>query len=382
MKATSSLNKIAGLKKRIRVIQGGQGAGKTYAILIILINHALSKSNKEIFIASHELSKMRITIIKDFINICKDIGIYNSEHMTMTGGTHASFFNGSFIRFLGLDKTDIGKGLRSDVVFINECNKVKFETYRELTSRAENIYLDFNPNAKFWVHDEVINRPDAQFITLTFKDNEFLGDVEVGEILRYKEKGYDDEGNEINPYWANMWRVYGLGLVGITQGTVFQNWKEYDEDPEDLPFMYGIDWGYNDPFVIVQVFFNWQKKELFVKEIAYLTQLKPDGCLEVANQRVNDKTKLTVCDHSPAMRTMFLDDGWNIYNAKKDTVEEKTKQLQNWQIFVHKDSLNIKEELYNYKYSDKDPERPIDAFNHAIDAITYVEREIRYEIVG
>jgi phage terminase large subunit len=61
---TTALRKIATLKKRIWVIQGGQGAGKTFSILIFLIDYASRNSNKEIFIASEELSKMRITVIK------------------------------------------------------------------------------------------------------------------------------------------------------------------------------------------------------------------------------------------------------------------------------------------------------------------------------
>jgi len=72
---TTALRKIARLKKRIWVIQGGQGAGKTFSILILIINHALNHAGKEIFIASQELSKMRITVIKDFVKVMKAIGV-------------------------------------------------------------------------------------------------------------------------------------------------------------------------------------------------------------------------------------------------------------------------------------------------------------------
>jgi PBSX family phage terminase large subunit len=216
MQVTTALRKIAALRKRIKGIQGGQGAGKTYAILALIINHASSNANKEIFIASEELSKMRITVIKDFINIMKSFNIYNSDHFT--DGTLYRFPNGSFIKFIGLDKVDIGKGLRSDIMFVNEANKVKFDTYRELTSRAKQIFIDFNPNRKFWFHTEILTRNDCDFLKLTFLDNEFLSKEERGEILRYKEKGFAKDGTVINQYWANMWRVYGLGEVGQVEG--------------------------------------------------------------------------------------------------------------------------------------------------------------------
>ena len=125
MKPTTALLKISKLKKKIWGIQGGQGAGKTYSILQIIINHASSNANKEIYIASDELSKMRITVIKDFCKIMKSFNIFNKNEFT--DGTLYRFKNGSFIKFIGLDKADIGKGLRSDVIFINEANKIKFE---------------------------------------------------------------------------------------------------------------------------------------------------------------------------------------------------------------------------------------------------------------
>src|SRR4051812_44258586 len=121
MQQTTALRKIAALRKRIKGIQGGQGAGKTYAILILLTNHASGNPNKEIFIASEELSKMRITVIKDFITILKGFGIFQKENFV--DGTLYRFTNGSFIKFIGLDKEDIGKGLRCDIVFVNEANK-------------------------------------------------------------------------------------------------------------------------------------------------------------------------------------------------------------------------------------------------------------------
>ena len=248
-----ALRKIAGLKKRIKGIQGGQGAVKTYSILMLLINHASSQRNKEIFIASDELSKMRITVIKDFINIMKGFDIFRKENFT--DGTLYRFPSNSFIKFIGLDKVDIGKGLRSDIVFLNEANKTNFDTYRELTSRAKKVFIDFNPNKKFWFHTEVMPRDDCDFLKLTFLDNEFLGDQEKSEILRYKARGFDENGNILNPYWANAWRIYGLGEVGQVEGRIY-NWKpiDYNQYAAIQKQNYiGNDWGKVDPWAIVEV---------------------------------------------------------------------------------------------------------------------------------
>ena len=188
---TTALNKILGLRKRIRVIQGGQGSSKTYSILMILIDYAANNEKKDIYVASKELSKMKITVIKDFKNIMFEFGLFNPYKWNKQNSQY-TFPNKSTITFIGLDKEDIGKGLRSDVVFMNEANKVPFETYRELTSRAKNVYIDYNPNSEFWAHTDVLNRDDADFIILTYKDNEYLSKEEVREIEINREKAYID----------------------------------------------------------------------------------------------------------------------------------------------------------------------------------------------
>ena len=280
MNATTALRKIAALRKKIRVIQGGQGAGKTISILMLLINHASGNPNKEIIIASAELTKMRLTVIKDFIKVMKSFGIYSDYNFV--NGTLYRFPNGSFIKFVGLDKEDIGKGLRGDVFYLNEADKVNFETYREIASRFKNIYIDYNPNAKFWVHDEVIIRDDCDYLNLTFLDNEYLDAAERDEILLYFEKGYGikwtnnvqskDYPEPISKYWANKWRVYGLGEVGIIEGAVFENWEIIDEIPKDAKLLGGgIDFGYVNPAAAVNVY--KLNDEYIFDELIYETKL-------------------------------------------------------------------------------------------------------------
>lgn len=125
---TTALRKISALKKKIKVIRGGQGSAKTISILILLINHAARTPDREILIISSELTKMRLTVIKDFVKMMKAIGIF-SEHRFIAG-TLYRFPNGSFIKFIGLDKDDVGKGLRSDIAYFNEVNKCDKESYR------------------------------------------------------------------------------------------------------------------------------------------------------------------------------------------------------------------------------------------------------------
>ena len=399
MKATTALKKISGLKNRIWGLQGGQGAGKTYSVLQILINHAFVNDGKEIFVASNELSKMKITVIKDFVNIMKSFNIFNRANWV--DGTLYRFDNGSFIKFIGLDKEDIGKGLRSDVIFVNEANKVKFDTYRELTSRAKKIIIDFNPNKKFWFHTEVMDRPDCDYINLTFLDNEFLSEEEQNEILRYKTKGYDANGNVINQYWANMWQVYGLGKIGQVEGRIY-NWKSIDYIDYlkiDKQTYYGCDWGLVDPWGIVEVKYhdgnlyvhelnykseNELRRNLTTTELHQINANQDEGLVSWMFTKLNiPKDKIIVCDSNRPTKIIALRrSGWEyaVSVGGKTRLLDRIGTMQGLNVYYTSTSKNIEFEQENYSYQ-KDRfgvtlENPEDGNDHLINAIEYIAQKL------
>lgn len=421
MKPTTALRKISSLKKRIWGIQGGQGAGKTFSILQLLINHAASVPNREIYIASAELSKMRDTVLKDFITIVDLLGIDCEVTGEKYGAPRCDFPNKSFIRFLGLDKEDVGKGMRSHIVFVNEANKVNFNTYRELTSRAKRVVIDFNPNSRFWFHTEVVTRSDCDFLKLTFKDNEFLSKEEVFEIMLYKKKGFlldeydnyilDDNKQPIviNQYWANMWRVYGLGEVGQVEGRIY-NWNPIDlNDYLSIPKQtyYGCDWGKVDPWGIVEV--KYHDGNLYVHELNYDSEngieremspeklaairgseqsigdgLKTDGLVQWMFTKLNiSTTSIIACDSNRPNKIRTLRRaGWDYACScgRKMGLEERISVLSGMNIYYTTSSKNIEMEQENYCYAKdkfgKQQEQPIDQDNHLIDATVYITQKL------
>jgi phage terminase large subunit len=376
MKVTTATRKIANLKKRIWVVQGGQGAGKTFAILLFLINHASSVSHRRIFIASAELSKMKLGLIRDFIDIMKSLNLFQEQRLK--GGVVYYFSNSSFIHFIGLDKEDVGKGLRSHIVFVNEANKCKFEEVRELISRAKRVIFDYNPNARFWIDDEIKVRSDAEELILTYNDNEFLSDTERVEIEDYKKRGflnpgledYDFEKNIKSHYWANKWRVYGLGLYGKIDNAIYTDWTigEFDDN---LPYWFGLDFGYsNDPDAMVKVAIDESKGVIYIDECIYSTgqssSLLSDSIGLYAG--VND---LIIADSENPRLIEDLSEKYNIVGAVKWRVVERIKKVQSYKLIVTSNSLNLQLELENYVWSDKRALLPIDKYNHALDALGY-----------
>ncbi len=377
LKQTTALKKICALKKKYKAVRGGQGSSKTFSILMILINHASSKPNRNIYVVSAELTKMRETVIKDFVFIMMEAGIYN--HDNFLAGTLYKYPNGSTIKFLGLDKEDVGKGLRSHVVYFNEVNKVNQETFRQMASRSDNIYLDYNPDAEFYVDTDILTRPDCDFVQLTFKDNEQLKEGERDEILNYYNQGYNSDGTVKNKYWANLWQVYGLGNIGNLIGVIFENWHECEYIPKEAEFIsYGMDFGFtNDPTTLTAVYrYN---NELYLDELLYKTKLTNSDIIKEFERLNIPKHEMIVADSAePKSIEDIQRAGYRIEGAKKgaDSIKNGLDTLLRHPINVTKRSTNLKSELRTYRWAtDKDGKQtnvPEAGNDHAIDGVRYV----------
>lgn len=250
---TTAIDKLRKLKKRIRIIQGGTSAGKTYGILPILIDTAAKSPKIEISVVSETIPHLRKGAMRDFIKIMQATNRFNPDHWNKSNFVY-TFGNGAFIEFFSADQQSKVRGPRRDVLYINECNNVDFETYTQLAIRTkETIWLDYNPTNEFWVHTELLNDPDSDYLQLTYNDNEALADTIVAEIEKTRTRAFYDplaanlfaEQNIKSAYWANWWKVYGLGEVGSVQGVVFSNWQIVDNLPTDAQLKgVGIDFGF------------------------------------------------------------------------------------------------------------------------------------------
>jgi len=344
--------------------------------------------------------------MKDFIKILRELGIYEEVRIS---DTLFRFPSGSFIKFIGLDKEDIGKGLRCDIVFINEANKVSFETYRELTSRAKRVILDFNPNAEFWAHVEVVTREDAEFLILTYKDNEFLSYQELKEIERYSQLAYHDPdlenretpSNIKSKYWLNKWHVYGLGIIGTNPNRIFF-WNEIpDADYHKLVSKkyYGVDWGTVDPWGIIEA--KYYDGAIYLHELNYLSEnqikesLSPRELQSLHNPEDQEnqtlvkwyfnklgieKKSYVICDTNRPMKILALHQaGYNYaVEAPKPpgSIIDGIDLLSEIKVYYTSSSANLRYEQENYsRQVDRYGivlEEPEDLNNHLTDPARYV----------
>jgi phage terminase large subunit len=235
------------------------------------------------------------------------------------------------------------------------------------------VYLDFNPANEFWVHTELKHELDADFIILTYKDNQGLDKGIVQQIEKNRLKA------KTSTYWDNWWRVYGEGKIGQLQGAVFTNYSIIDKIPEEARLIgIGLDFGYSaDPTAIIEIYtYNNQR---ILNELAYQTKLLNSDIakiLPVSVPIVADSAEPKSIEEIRREKHGVLIKG---ATKGKDSINYGIDVMQRQDYLVTSNSTNLIKELRSYCWdTDKTGKRlnkPIDNFNHAIDAVRYHEME-------
>ena len=350
--------------KKIVVEQGGTRSGKTYNILLwIIFFYTEKNTDKTITICRKSFPSLRASVMRDFFEILRQHQLYQEEYHNKSN--HEYYLNGNLVEFISLDQPQKIRGRKRNLLYVNEANELFFEDWQQLIFRTDGkIILDYNPSDTFhWIYDKVIPRDDCEFHQTTYLDNPFLDQTIKDEIERLKDTDED------------YWRVYGLGERGSSRATIFQ--FGIAEAPKGKLVSIGMDFGFtNDPTAIVKVFQDGS--DLYIQELLYHTNL--------TNQDISEKLTemgLTRYDEiwADSAEPKSIEElhrmGWNIKPTAKgsDSVMAGIDILKRHKLYVTKESKNTIKEMQNYKWAeDKNGNllnRPISAFDHAIDATRY-----------
>lgn len=355
---------------RIIANKGGTRSGKTYAVMQLLLVIATTLK-RSISVVSESLPHLKRGALKDFREILDKEGLIEGRdyNENKTDNTF-TFPNGSVVEFFSVDNWGKVKGSRRDILFINECNRINYETYRQLAVRTtETIFLDWNPDNEFWYEENIAHREGTAEIHSTYLDNPYLDKAQIAEI----------ESNRHNEQW---WRVYGLGLTGYIEGTIYRPFIQIDELPDARSRMrhcYGLDFGYsNDPTALVDVYIDEAAKKIYVDEIIYESGLlNSDIARRMAEAGISKTTEIFADAAEPKSIDEIGRKGYhyNVKPAYKKDLLSQIQFLQQFEIYVTSRSLNVIKESRQYKWKeDRDGNavnEPIDAFNHAMDALRY-----------
>lgn len=354
--------------KKYRVIAnvGGCRSGKSYSTLQFLL-YLASNAKKPLLISivSETMPHLKRGCMRDFQNIIESTKMVEGKHYQVNRSDNVWTFGNGKIEFFSVDSPQKVLGPQRDILFINECNHIPYETYRQLSTRTSGtIFLDWNPAAPFWFEERGIEASDDTItIHSTYKDNPFLSEQQVKAI-------------EANKNDTNWWRVYGLGLVGSLEGTIYE-FEQCDSMPLNGIEVYGIDFGFtNDPTAIVRCKVDTGRKEIYAEEVCYKTNMLNKDIIEVLSSNGVEHTEIYADCAEPKTIAEIRSAGFNIrpcYKGKSITAQ--ISYMKGYKLFVSKKSLNLIKELRNYIWA-KDSSgntlnQPIDKFNHILDALRY-----------
>jgi len=347
--------------------RGGSRSGKTYNICIWIVVYCLRNTGKTITIVRKNYPSLKGSVMRDFIEVLDKFGKYNPNDLHKQDMFYE--LNGNTIEFLNADDEQKLRGRRRDLLWINESNELHRDEYTQLAIRTtDKIILDYNPSdIHSWIYEEE-EKDTCYWFKTTFLDNPFLSQEIIDEIKSLKDK---DE---------NLYRVFTLGERGIARSLVFNKYTEENEIPPQAKLLgYGMDFGFVDSSVLVQVY--KMGEHLYFKELIYESNLTIPDLIYRMEQLEMDRTDTIWADSSqPAAIEQIRRAGFNIKPVKKTTIQYGLDLLKRHYIHIVS-SPNIVKEFNSYKYkTDKDGKIlgvPEDKNNHATDALRYcVEMEL------
>ena len=239
------------------------------------------------------------------------------------------------------------------------------------------IIISFNPwNERHWLKARFFDRQDKNILALT---TNYL----CNEWLDESDKKLFEDMKKNNP---RRYQVAGLGEWGVTDGLVYENWRELEFDWREIlnkrqkaKAAFGLDFGYaNDPAAFFCGILDQEQKEIYVFDEIYQKGMQNTAIYNNI-EKLGFRKEIIVADSAEPKSIEHLRSlGWIRIKASKkgkDSINAGIQFIQDFKIFIHPRCVNFLTEISNYAW-DKDKfgkavNKPIDDFNHLMDAMRY-----------
>jgi phage terminase large subunit len=370
IKATAIFEKnydaIAG-DKRFIINEGGSRSSKTYSLCQLMIIYCLQNNNKVVSVIRKTFPALRATVLRDFIEILKDIGLYKQEMHNKSEHIY-TFANGSMVEFFSVDDEQKIRGRKRDIAWCNEANELYFDDFTQLNMRTEDkLIFDYNPSdSASWLYE--LPADESIKIKSTYKDNPFLPESIKAQI---EDLARTDEA---------LYQIYALGEKAISKSNIYSQWTFVAHRPAKfVKYVYGLDFGYNHPTALMRVYYC--DNDIYIEPVIYESYLTTTMLIEKLATLNIEQTVTILADYSrPEIIQEMNIAGYDVQNANK-VVKKGIDNLKTFGVFCQDDKA-IRREYENYKWKkigDFITDEPVKLFDDAMDAIRYATTHIRQE---
>lgn len=241
------------------------------------------------------------------------------------------------------------------------------------------VVLTFNPwSDRHWLKKRFFDEPSKNVLAMTtnYMCNEFLSEADLVLFEEMKK----------NP---RRYRTAGLGEWGIVEGLVYENWEERVFDVHEISIRpsvrsaFGMDFGYvNDPSTLFCGLVDTVAREIYVFDEMYEKGMSNEDIKEKVSEMGYSKERIKADSAEPKSIAYLRKAGLTRIRAAKkgpDSIRAGISIIQDYKIIIHPRCVNFITEISNYTW-DKDKfdnpiNKPIDDFNHLMDAMRYAMEE-------
>lgn len=241
------------------------------------------------------------------------------------------------------------------------------------------VVLTFNPwSDRHWLKKRFFDEPSKNVLAMTtnYMCNEFLSEADLVLFEEMKK----------NP---RRYRTAGLGEWGIVEGLVYENWEERVFDVHEISIRpsvrsaFGMDFGYvNDPSTLFCGLVDTVAREIYVFDEMYEKGMSNEDILSKVSEMGYSKERIKADSAEPKSIAYLRKAGLTRIRAAKkgpDSIRAGISIIQDYKIIIHPRCVNFITEISNYTW-DKDKfdnaiNKPIDGFNHLMDAMRYAMEE-------
>jgi phage terminase large subunit len=352
---------------RFVINEGGSRSSKTYSLCQLVIIYCLQNNNKVVSIIRKTFPALRATVLRDFIEILKELNIYSVEDHNKSEHIY-TFPNGSIVEFFSVDDEQKIRGRKRDIAWCNEANELYFDDFTQLNMRTESkLIFDYNPSeSTSWLYE--LPQEESILIKSTYKDNPFLPQSIRAQIEDLKRT---DEA---------LYQIYALGEKAISKSNIYSNWSFIPHRPARfVNYVYGLDFGYNHPTALMRVY--WCDNDIYIEPVIYESYLTTPMLIDKMQSFNIEKTVTIVADYArPEIIAELNNAGYDVQNANK-VVKKGIDNIKTFGVLCQDDKA-LKKEYENYKWKkvgDMITDEPVKMFDDAMDAIRYATTHIRQE---
>lgn len=395
-----SLKKVVGkkynrfwhFKGRYRVVKGSRASKKSKTTALWYITNMMKHPGANTLVVRKTFRTLKDSCFTELKWAINRLCVQDHWKITESPLQMTYIPTGQTIYFRGLDDPLKVTSITVDVgslcwMWIEEAYEIMNEADFDILDESirgqvddglfKQITLTFNPwNEHHWIKKRFFDAapdPDILALTTNYMCNEFLdaADKKVFETMKKN-----------NP---RRYAVAGLGNWGIVDGLVYENWEEKAFNLEDIKKIkgiksaFGLDFGYtNDPSALFCGMVDLDAKTIYVFDEMYKEGMSNEAIYDNLVKMGYRKERITADSSEPKSIDRLRELGLsNIKGARKgkDSVNNGIDFIQDFKIIIHPSCVNFLTEISNYTW-DKDKfgkkiNKPIDDFNHLLDAMRY-----------